>query len=267
MKIEVLVPTYNKTKSQCLDLATFLNIKGPCVISNQNGGEILETINDLKYIESSTKGIGKNRESLLLNASGDYLILIDDDTPLRGDYTEIVESELKRLNFPDVVYFGRISYSKVFTDIKFKNRKVRFFKNISSIGAPGVVVSRNFLIKNHIHFTDKLGVPNYTYLGEDSFFNYCCFKKSNNLFTSSKQILFLKDNESSYFEGYDERYYFSHGYLYKILYGNFAFLYCVRFAIKNNKGNLCFIKRLKALMNGTSKFSKSDKKYFRSFYE
>ena len=243
MSIEILIPTFNKTKEQIQDLVKFLNIKTNALFANQNGKtenynfEIDDHL--IRVICTNTIGVSKNRNILLDNCCGDICVCIDDDCPLVENYVEIIDN-FYRINQPDYAVFngnfakksGKLVYSK-------KTKLISHYSNISSAGGPGFTFCRSKIIPVNLRYDESVGTPNYICAGEDSLFYRDLLKtklKGYRVFT----ILFTISNEetdSSYFSGINEQYVTTRGYITYLLHPCLFHLYKVRHIIRFKRMN------------------------------
>ena len=83
--------------------------------------------------------------------------------------------------------------------------------------------------------------------GEDSLFFMDCIKKGFKVVAVSAVIGTEKTRKSTWFKGYDEKFFFDRGVLFHFLYGRFAKLWALRFVLVKSRVMCREIKPVKAL--------------------
>lgn len=171
-KVTLIVPVYNVEKylPRCLDSIleqTYKNIEIICVndCSPDNSQIILDRYEQEGKIKvlvnEQNLGLGKSRERALKKASGDFVMFIDSDDYIAGDYVEKYMSAMQKGNY-DMVIGG---YTR---DIDGK-KKSNFVKQsdwsvLSYTIACAKLYRKSFLLDNNIGFIDIR-------CGEDIFFS------------------------------------------------------------------------------------------------
>ena len=105
-KVQLLVSTMNRTDSLWLEK---LNIASDAVIINQCGRKNKKIIHqenaDLLWVDSNEIGLSKSRNMALDNASGDYLVIADDDLEYVDGYNITICNAFKKNPKADVIVF------------------------------------------------------------------------------------------------------------------------------------------------------------------
>lgn len=241
MRFEVLVTTMNKTRHDILDMCQKINLSTDALFANQCGKNdeyhFMFKNHNVRVLCTDSIGVSKNRNILLNNCTGDYCICIDDDCSLVDGYEDLINKFLSEKGNPDCVSFNGkyVMYDKLVTNKK--TRKIRHFSNISYAGAPGFVFKKDYLLKTGILYNESVGVPNKICAGEDSLFYYQLVKRRN-LFYRCNSVLFTinnYENESSYYNGIDEKYVSTRGYITYLLHHRLYRLYMLRHVIRFHK--------------------------------
>lgn len=221
MKLKVLIPTFNKTIDEIVDLFSFWNLSTDCIVSNQCGyNDIVHKIfngHNIKIICSNTIGVSINRNILMKNLDSDIGIFIDDDCSMIDDYQNIIIKEFEKSNADYILFNGYNDKGSLINKSK-KTIKCRKYKHVSHTGGPGIAFTKNSL-QYKIAFNEKLGTPNKIYMGEDSFFAYQLIKKKTNIIKSTLPVFKIINDifNSSYFNGYTEQYFYSKGAINKLV--------------------------------------------------
>lgn len=242
MKIEVLVATMHQN-----DISKYseMNLQTDAVIANQaDACDYKETViagKTIKFITTDTRGASINRNIAITYSTADIIIFADDDQLFVDGYEELVINEFEIQPDADAIKFycestnpeRPMSFKKPIAFCKANRR------NIMSAGTQGFAVKREFLIKNNIFFDSGIGPGRKIYCGEDSVFLNDMIKKDARIYVSPVFISYIKQNESSWFKGYDEQFAISVGYIYSLMYGGLAPLFAFRRAFKESKRKKC----------------------------
>lgn len=249
--LEVLIPTINKDVSDAESLLRFWNVQTDCIISNQCGrnGHYEFLFNDKRvtWVDVDSVGVSLNRNNLLTLLKSDLGLFIDDDCSLLESYEQKVIQEMNQFSAEGALFTG---LNVLGSTINKRSKTIicKSFNKISHIGGPGICVSRQFIHKTGISFCEQLGTPNKVYLGEDSLFGYQMIKSSNRIINSHIIVFkILEDlDNSSYFRGFTEQYFFSKGAINRLIHPKFCFAwrlyYSTRLTLKT-KQNFSFISK------------------------
>lgn len=230
--LQLLIITMNKKDSnEIVKLLDFLNVDSDAIVCNQTD---TEEEYELSYKEHSVlvhsykeRGVSLNRNTAASLAKADILLFSDDDTPLVKNYTDIVVNAFKKQMDAEVILFSRESHDPQFDSNYYKDKKVKRFSEIGTIGGSGVAILSKAWEKYELGFPLNFGSPNYFFLGEDSLFGKQLIIKKVNVYTNSNVLfdIVLNNNNSSYFTSYDKRYFESVGACAYYLHKNLLNLY------------------------------------------
>lgn len=252
--LEVLIPTMNLKIEDIEQLLSFWNIQSNCTISNQCGsvGTVVINYNNFKVrvLNIDSKGVSKNRNNLLKHLNSDVGLFIDDDCSLIDGYENIVLNEMNNYN-AEAISFNGINDKGSEIIKESKTIRCKKYSDISHIGGPGICVSKRLVLSKKIFFNESLGTPNRIYLGEDSLFGLSLIKSNCRVF-KSKQLVFriMQDiDNSSYFEGYNEQYFYSRGAINKLVHPKTFFFwriyYSCKLCLKTKKSIVFIIKNMR----------------------
>tara|TARA_B100000524_G_scaffold317692_2_gene196836 strand:+ start:1223 stop:1555 length:333 start_codon:yes stop_codon:yes gene_type:complete len=99
--LEILISTTNKNKLDFIDNIFFKNNKysHPILVINQSKEKIKEISENIKVINSNSKGLSISRNLAIKNSSCQYCLLGDDDIVYKEDfYNTIIEAFEKSTN-------------------------------------------------------------------------------------------------------------------------------------------------------------------------
>lgn len=215
-KVEVLVACMN----QCDDnLYKEMNLHTDAVLANQCDEYSYKEYNQddgntVKLVSTFDRGVGKNRNKALLFATGEYLLCSDQDMIYVDDYPQIVENAFAKCPKADIIVFN-LEYLNRFTrgrklDSKFK--RVHLW-NCMRYGTARVAMRKSALDKHALYFSTLYGGGAKYSSGEDSLFIREAIRKGLNMYASPEIIAKVKQEESSWFKGYTEKYFMDKGVL------------------------------------------------------
>lgn len=238
-RVEVLVAAVQQD-GEILYKDMRLNTDAVIAIQGENYKYEEKTINgkQVKIIETSDRGVGKNRNISLLNAGSEFLLFSDEDIVYHDDYEKKIVESFERhpdadillfcLNFPD-----RPKNEKK-VDIK-KERRAFVF-NTMRFGTPNCAIRRESLLKANLWFSLLYGGGAPYASGEDSLFFREALKKKLKIYTVPCVIADMKQKESSWFHGYNDKYFRDKGVLaanlFPVLYCFFIFVFSWKAAKK-----------------------------------
>lgn len=263
MNIEVLVACMQQ--KDCLGLYNIMNLKTDAIFANQCGRyeyeELCncENLKKIRIISSTARGVGKNRNTALLYANGDILLLADEDIIYKDDYVENVERAFDCNPTADMIIFD-LNYLNNFMGKKRKIKQSRriYWYNSMRYGGPRIAIKKQSIEKANIWFSVLYGGGAPFSSGEDSLFIREALKKGLKIYTYPYIIADVKQEESSWFDGFTEKYYFDKGFwlanAFPLMKYIFSFYYAWRFRCISK--DLGFIKILKLIFNGISAYKK-----------
>lgn len=208
MKLQVLLSAMHLNSYKFIDT---LNITGDCIVINQCNNEKLYDINDkdrsVRFISTKERGLSRSRNMALANATADICILCDNDVEYVDGYEKIILEAFE--NNPEyqilIFYIKRITAPNPLF-IKPKRMGVM---SIGKIGSPQIAFRRDF-VKN-ISFKTEFGAGSKYSMGEESIFLHECLRKGFKIKYIPTKIANLREEESTWFKGFTEKYFFDRG--------------------------------------------------------
>lgn len=253
LNIEVLVSTMNQVD---LSLLKKMNIKSNVIIANQaftnNVIEFTNAEHEITMITTNLRGVGKNRNIGLFFSKADICILADDDEVLENDYLERVTQAF--LNNPnvDIFIFNVESENNLFR-VNTKIKKVKIY-NLLNYGAVRIAFRREAIIKSNITFSLIFGGGTYFGSGEDTLFLLDAYRSNLNIYTHPYKIARLNNEESSWFSGYNEHYFYDKGKLLRCGFQYFTRIIIIIYWLKSlGYSSISNYKTLKMLWVGSKR--------------
>lgn len=232
MRIETAIATMNLSNHRFL--IRKMNVQGNSITVNQ--GDI--TSNTQRLSEKNTKhalfsyherGLSRSRNRALENTKADILIVADDDLQYVDGYVEIVEAGFKKYPDADIIAFrvddheGNVSHA-------YKPGRINIFSamKLSSVQLSFRVASFK---KLNIHFDESFGAGTENYMGEESILLIRAIKKGLRVYSHPIKIAQLTAGESTWFNGYTEKYFYVKGRAFKAMFPLLSPIIALRFVI------------------------------------
>lgn len=229
MTIDILVATI---KQNDLSIAARMNIKGNCIIANQANTVRYNSDSSVKMLTTDTKGVGINRNLGIMLSNADICVLADDDMVFKDDAMDIVQKAFKKLPEADIIIFNIDDSTGAKHRINSKIKRLRFY-NVFNYGAVRLAFRRNSILKANILFTLLFGGGCQYSNGEDSIFLGDAIKKGLKVYAYPASIATLQPSSSTWFRGYEKKFFMDKGAMYYCISNRFWRLLCLQDAIRH----------------------------------
>lgn len=222
MSVEVLLATMHLQNEEIEDFLRAANIDSDIVIGNQcdrtedltlRYGEHAVTV-----LSRTDRGVGKNRNETLAHSQADFLIFADNDVRYYDGYAEKIEKYYREHADADVVIFNfkKRRGDEPWEDLHSENKRATF-RHMMRFGAIAVTARRESLFKARVTFSLLFGGGAKYGSGEDSLFLIDCYKRGLRVYLCSETLGEVDNAESTWFHGYDEKYFYDRGALFKAM--------------------------------------------------
>ena len=239
MSVTLLVSALKKDPDKLIEdmhIASDAVIVDQC--DNDSRREIAKDFGKILVIESTDRGVGNNRNLCIDNSFGDIVLFGDDDIVYDDDYAKKVSDEFEKHPEADLITFNVSVCEERRTYVNEGFKKLSSM-NIGRYPAYSIAVKRDVLIDKKVRFSPLFGGGAKYSNGEDSLFLRDCLKKKVRIYRTNVSIGHEEPvRESTWFKGYNDKFFYDRGVLYKYLYGMMAFPMSVRFLLKN-KNEMC----------------------------
>ena len=231
MSVQVLIATMNQKDYSLLER---MNIETEAIVGNQcDRNEIAEFLyknRKIKWLSLNEKGVGLNRNNTLMRADSEIVTFADDDMVFVSDYERIISQAFHRIPQADIIIFDLIYPSGSRKPIK-KIEKLSARKCMR-FGAARISGKLRSLRMNGLSLNLCFGGGAQYGSGEDSLFLMDCVRRGLKVYTYPVVIARLIDRESTWFNGYTEKYFFDKGVLFSMLYPRLCHLYALVHCVK-----------------------------------
>lgn len=240
MKLQVLVATMNNT--DVVKLYNDMNLKTDALIINQSDTYEYKKkkINDssLECYTFKERGLSRSRNNALLRCTGDVICFADDDMIYSDTYEEDIIREFQTHPKADAIVFNVTSNSK-----KRLGKEIKKFAKVGKsesreYGSVHIAMRRKALLGRNVYFNILFGSGSVYKCGEDTIFLKELLDKKMNLYKSPISIGTVDMNDSTWFNGYTEKYFFDKGAIIACAYPKIKYILIFIQAIKNSKKRL-----------------------------
>lgn len=252
-ELQVLVATMHQTD---LSIAQKMNIGCSAVIANQADREEVSVQagegGRLKMITTATRGVGLNRNIALLAAQSEFILFADDDVVYNDDMPQAVTAAFRENPDAEVLIFGMdiVRNGKVTEKRHLKNKRLHVW-NALRFGTYTIAARRQAILRHNITFHQCFGGGCMYSAGEDSLFLKACFDHKLRVYAHDYVLGTCCKDTSSWFVGYNEKYFYDKGALVRYLFPRIAYLMAPYFAIRfRRKTDVGVFRRLKLVYEG-----------------
>lgn len=253
MKLEVLLSVMN-LKNKQLDK---MNITSKCTVINQCDKNSSFKYKNFDIYSYNEKGLANSRNRGLQHVSSDIVIFCDDDVVYNEEYESIIVNEFKKNNGADVIIFNIDSPNRKIK-INKKSKRLHFY-NILRYSSQRIAFRRSSIEKNNIRFNSLFGSGSKYTSGEDTLFLVDCLRKKLRIYSSALNIGVVNHTKSSWFKGYNEKYFFDKGALFTAIDKNFRYFLMIQYLLRHKEVlvNYNFREAYKIMKRGSIDYLKS----------
>lgn len=250
MKVQLLVSAMNCDPKSLVEQ---MNISTEAIIINQCDVEdkqvFLHRDREIACYSYSERGVGKSRNHALERADSDICLFSDEDIVYTEDYEALMIREFEKNPQADMLIFNIEVSDDRKTYENTETKKVHLY-NCGRYGAVSFAFRTNKLKESGVKYSLLFGGGAKYSNGEDSLFIKDFIKKGYQVYTAPVTIGREKESESTWFSGYNEKFFYDRGVLYHFLYGRLSRILALRFLLAH-KDKMCIqitVKQAYALM-------------------
>ena len=235
MNIQVLVAAMNQTDHSLLEK---MNIQTDAIVGNQCDKNEIEKFewkgHQISYLHFAERGVGLNRNNALMRADGDICLFADDDMVYVDGYDLALEQAFQEHPEADVIIFNITDPTNSRYMIKETGRV--HWLNYLRYGTARVAVRLERVRENGIYFNQLFGGGTPYCHGEDNLFLTACLRNKLKIVAVPLELAALtEERESTWNQGYDEKYLHDQGILYKAISRKYWKLLCLQDAVRRHK--------------------------------
>lgn len=238
MRVQVLASVMNEEPGALLER---MRLESDAVIINQCHRLGLENItykgHQVQFFSFPDRGVGRSRNEAILRAEGDICLFSDADIVYEPGYAEKISAEFERNPHADMILFNITVEESRRTYHITRRGRVRWY-NCGRYGAVSFAIRRESLLSSGVTFSLLFGGGARYGSGEDSLFLKEFMDKGYAVYMAPVTIGREEAGESTWFSGYDEKFFRDKGVLYRYLYGRLARAMALRFLLAH-RHRLC----------------------------
>lgn len=238
MKVQVLASVMNETMESVVE---HMQLDSDAVVINQcdrlQMQEMEHRGHTIRFFSFPDRGVGRSRNEAIMRADQDICLFSDGDIVYEAGYAEAVAAEFERNPGADMILFN-IEVEESRRTYHIEERKKVHWYNCGRYGAVSFAVRRDSLLKSGVTFSLLFGGGAKYSNGEDSLFLKEFMGKGYRVYTAPVTIGREEAGQSSWFAGYNEKFFADRGVLYHFLYGKLARVMSLRFLLAH-RGIFC----------------------------
>lgn len=238
MKLQVLVACVQENE---ITLAEHMNISTEAIICNQcqeySYKEFMRRGRQIRAFSFDERGVGKNRNNALMRAEAEFVLFGDEDIIYNDDYEARILGEFGKNPQADILMFNVMAVESRRTYENVRHKRVRWY-NYGRYPTYAMCARLESLRKANVWFSLLFGGGAKYSNGEDSLFIHDCLKKGLKIYAAPVVIGHEKERrggESTWFTGYNEKFFYDRGVLYHYLYGVMQRPFALRFLLLKRK--------------------------------
>ena len=188
-----------------------------------------------KIISVNEKGLSRSRNEAILNSNADICVIADDDMYYSNQYELNVSNGYKKYPDADIIAYYVDSDDKRHIKEKLKEGKLSMLTTMK-IASMNITFRRQTIIDSHIKFDENFGTGTENYMGEENIFLFDCYKYGLKIYYIPIKIATLrKDSISTWFNGYDKKYFTVKGRVFTRMSKLLALPFVLQFAVRKIK--------------------------------
>lgn len=235
MTLQLLVAAVNREPRE---LAQEMRIDSDAIIVSQGERHAFEELrwnnHNIRYYSMAERGVGLSRNHSLMRATADISLFADEDIIYEPGYEEKVLTAFEEHPQADMLLFnvqampGRETYHNDCFG------RVRWY-NCGRYPTYSFAVRTSRIHQRNITFSLLFGGGAKYSNGEDSLFIRDCLKAGLKVYKAPVTIGHERERESTWFTGYNRKFFLDRGILYVYLYGRLAEMMALRFVLAHRE--------------------------------
>lgn len=243
MKVQLLISAMHKNPK---NLIKKMEVFSDAILINQcdeNGYEeftVKDSLGEERTIRAYSfleRGVGLSRNNALLRADQEISLFSDEDIRYDMDYEKKIVQEFDKHKEADVLLFNVRVCEERQTYFNTDYHRVRWY-NCGRYPAYAIAIRTEKMHQCNLTFSLLFGGGAKYSNGEDSLFLRDCLKAGLKMYATEVVIGEEEKGESTWFFGYNQKFFYDRGVLYHYLYGKMARIWGLRFLFKN-KNTMC----------------------------
>lgn len=236
--VELLVSTLNQNPKELIEE---MKVSSNAVFVNQCDTNQVEEWEHrgkkIRVYHMAERGIGKSRNFAMMQADSDICLFSDEDIVYVDGYETSILKEFSVNPRADMILFNLEIEKERQTYFNTDRKRVHLL-NCGRYGAVSFAIRTEVLREKNVFFSLLFGGGAKYSNGEDSLFLKELIQKGCKVYTSPVVIGKEISSPSTWFTGYNRKFFIDRGVLYRFLYGKMARLLALRFLLAH-KEKMC----------------------------
>nr|WP_243271331.1 MULTISPECIES: glycosyltransferase family A protein [Clostridia] len=195
------------------------------------------------------RGLSRSRNNALLRCTGEILCIADDDMVYTDTYREDIINEFQKHPEADALVFNVTALNDERSG-KPIEKYARVGKRESrEYGSVHIAIRKRALIGKNVYFNTLFGSGATYSCGEDTLFLKELIEKDLKLYKTPIRIASVDMSDSTWFKGYNEKYFKDKGALIEAAYPRCSYLLAILQSVRNSKKSLGSYKKAAKLFS------------------
>ena len=240
VSLQVLIATMNQ--ENYIELCDHMNIHSDVLIINQSD-EVNYHCTDYNGYKCESysfneRGLSRSRNNAIMRATGDIICLADDDMRYTDTYAMDIMSEFNKHPEADAIVFNveLIGGDRIANPIKQFDRVGK--RESREYGSVHIAMRREKILFNNLFFNIMFGSGAYYRCGEDTIFLKNFLDCGLKLYKSPVKIGVVDMKDSTWFKGYNEKFFFDKGAVIGATYPHISSILVLIQAFRNSKSKI-----------------------------
>lgn len=260
MGLQVLVSTMKQIDTSLVDR---LKINSNCIILNQCNEENIIKVTKQNYniqmINSKTNGLSKSRNLLINYATDEICLMGDDDLEYVPEYNKIIEAQFDKFPSADIIVFQVEGIERKFKNYPTTAKELNLITSMK-VASVEIAFRLNSIKNNNIKFNEKFGSGAKYSMGEENIFLFNCIRNGLRVQYVPIKIADLHIGESSWFKGFNKKFFIDRGASFYAMSSNLAYLLILQYSIRKYnlyKNETSLINAFKYMVRGANEYKKT----------
>lgn len=236
-KVTTLVASVDAT----VDDIIAMNVQGNVIVANQSSTTSFMESNrssvNIQMFTTKTKGVGVNRNLALLLARTPFVLFADDDMEYENCYPETIARAFEEVPDADILIFNLAYKNAEGINRRRINHKINrlHLYNIMNYGAPRIALRLESQRSSALWFSTEFGGGTTYGAGEDVLFLQEAIRKGLRIYSYPAQIATTDLAGSSWFCGYDKKFFYDKGAQFRAITKCFWFLLALQYVFRHRE--------------------------------
>ena len=235
MTLQVLVATMHQNDHSLLEK---MNIQSDAIVINQCNRNETEEFSfnghHIRWMSLNERGIGLSRNTALMRATADIVIFADEDVRYADGYPHMINTAFENNPSADILLLDLEAVGDVKQFEKpYTHSRIRWYKSMH-YGAVHFACKRERLYSKGLSFNLLFGGGAKYSCGEDSIFLAGALKAGLRVWSVPRYIGKVIHGESTWFNGYTDKYFYDKGILMGTIFGVMAYPLVIALFLKNS---------------------------------